>query len=107
VSGKRLTQVLEQSEHIHVQIKQSTEELSSVNIGLVHALANNDPLAGVKTALDKNEALMRQLLDSSEKLTAVNQALQIEIRDRSMVDHQLAAAVEQEEGPAVPPCMTS
>jgi diguanylate cyclase (GGDEF)-like protein len=28
----------------------------------------------------------------------VNQALQIEIRDRTMVDHQLAAAVEQEEG---------
>ena len=98
MSGKRLTEVLEQSEHIHVQIKQSTEELSSVSTGLEHALANNDPLAGVKTALDKNEALMRQLQDSSEKLTAVNQALQIEIRDRSMVDHQLAAAVEQEEG---------
>ena len=98
MSGKRLTEVLEQSEHIHVQIKQSTEELSSVSTGLEHALANNDPLAGVKTALDKNEALMRQLQDSSEKLTAVNQALQIEIKDRTMVDHQLAAAVEQEEG---------
>jgi diguanylate cyclase (GGDEF)-like protein len=98
VSGKRLTQVLEQSEHIHVQIKQSAEELSSVNTGLEHALANNDPLAGVKTALDKNEAVMRELQDASEKLTAVTQALQIEIRDRTMVDHQLAAAVEQEEG---------
>jgi diguanylate cyclase (GGDEF)-like protein len=41
---------------------------------------------------------MRQLQDASEKLRAVIQALQIEIRDRTMVDHQLAAAVEQEEG---------
>ena len=96
--GKRLTRVLEQSEHIHVQVKQSAEELSSVNTGLEHALANNDPLAGVKTALDKNEVVMRELQDASEKLTEVTQALQIEIRDRTMVDHQLAAAVEQEEG---------
>lgn len=28
----------------------------------------------------------------------MNQTLQIEIKDRTMVDHQLAAAVEQEEG---------
>jgi diguanylate cyclase (GGDEF)-like protein len=38
------------------------------------------------------------LQDASERLKAVNQALQIEIRDRTMVDHQFAAAVEQEKG---------
>jgi diguanylate cyclase (GGDEF)-like protein len=93
-----LTQVLGQSEDIHVLIKQSAEELSSVNTGIKHALANSDPLPGVKSALDKNEAVIRQLQDVSERLRAVNQALQIEIRDRTMVDHQLAAAVEQEKG---------
>jgi diguanylate cyclase len=81
-----------------VLIKQSAEELSSVNSGIEHALANSDPPRGVKSALEKNEAVMRQLQDASEKLMTVNQALQIEIRDRTMVDHQLAAAVEQEEG---------
>src|SRR6202142_525439 len=79
-------------------IEQSAEELSSVNAGIKHELANSDPLPGGKSALDKNEAVIRQLQGASEKLTAVNQALQIEIRDRTMVDHQLAAAVEQEEG---------
>jgi diguanylate cyclase (GGDEF)-like protein len=98
VSGKLLTQVLGQSEHVHELIDQSAEELSSVNTGIQHALANSDPLPGVKSAVGKNEAVVRQLQDSSKKLTAVNQALQIEIRDRRMVDHQLAAAVEQEEG---------
>jgi diguanylate cyclase (GGDEF)-like protein len=100
VSGKRLTQVLGQGEHIHVLLEQSTEELSSVNTGIKNALAlaNSDPRPGVKSALDKNEAVVRQLQDASKKLTAVNQALHIEIRDRTMVDHQLAAAVEQEEG---------
>jgi hypothetical protein len=80
-----LTQVLGQSEDIHVLIKQSAEELSSVNTGIKHALANSDPLPGVKSALDKNEAVIRQLQDVSERLRAVNQALQIEIRDRTMV----------------------
>lgn len=93
-----LAQVLGQTEHIHVLIKQSAEELSSVNIDIEQALANSDPLPGVKSAVDKNAAAIRQLQDASEKLMAVNQALQIEIRDRTMVDHQFAAAVEQEKG---------
>jgi diguanylate cyclase len=96
--GKFLTQVFGQSEHIHELIKQSIGELSSVNSDIKHELANSDPLSGVKRALAKNEAVTKQLQDMSEKLAAVNQALLIEIRDRTMVDHQLAAAVEQEEG---------
>src|SRR6202522_1144437 len=66
-------------------MEQTGEELSLVDTGLT-------------SALDKNEAITRKLQDASERLTAVNQALQVEIRDRTMVDHQLAAAVEQEEG---------
>jgi diguanylate cyclase (GGDEF)-like protein len=105
VSAKYLTEVLGQSEHIHALIRQSAEDLSSVNTDIEHALATK-PLqtathcgdGEVKSALDKNEAVIRQLQDVAEKLTAVNQALQIEIRDRTMVDHQLAAAEEQEEG---------
>jgi diguanylate cyclase (GGDEF)-like protein len=98
VPGKFLTQVLGQSLHIHELIKQSAEELSSVNAGIKHELVNADPLPGVRSALDKNEAVARKLQDAAEALTAVNEALQFEIRDRIMVDHQLAAAMEQEEG---------
>ena len=97
--GKFLTQVIGQSEHVHELIKQSTEELSSINADIAHELANIDPLrAGVRKALEKNEAVTKKLRDASERLAAVNQSLLIEIRDRTMVDHQLAAAVEQEEG---------
>jgi diguanylate cyclase len=95
--GKVLTQVLGQNEHVHELIDQSAEELSSANIDIKHALVDSDPLPEVESALDKNEAVIGQLHDASEKLTAVNQALQMEIRDRIMVHHQLAAAVEQEE----------
>jgi diguanylate cyclase (GGDEF)-like protein len=98
VPGTFLTQVLRQSEHIRELIKQSAEELSSANSAVKHEVANGDPLPEVNSALDKNEAVTRKLQDASEKLGAVNQALLIEIRDRTLVDHQLAAAIEQEEG---------
>jgi diguanylate cyclase len=98
VPGKFLTQALAQGDHIREQIKQSAEELSSANTGIEHALANSGPLPGLKSVLEKNVATTRKLQDASERLTALSQALQIEIRDRTMVDHQLAAAVEQQEG---------
>lgn len=96
--GNLLTQALGRSEHIHGLIKRSAEELSTINIGIEHALAKSDPLPGVNSALDKNEAVRKVLQEVSGALAAVNETLQLEIRDRTMVDHQLAAAVEQEEG---------
>ena len=91
-----LAQVLGQSEHICELIVQSAEQLSSVNTGIRHELA--DPISEVEIAFAQNESVIKNLQDASEGLTAMNQTLQIEIRDRTMVDHQLAAAVEQEEG---------
>ncbi len=79
MSGTFLTEVLAQSEHIHELIEQSAEALVSADIVIQAAVA-------------------RKLQDAAERLTAVNEALRVEIRDRTMVDHQLAAAVEQEEG---------
>jgi diguanylate cyclase (GGDEF)-like protein len=98
VPGKFLTQVLGQSEHIHELIRQSAEELAAANIAARHELADRDSLPAVKSALDNNEAVAGKLHDASARLAAVKQALLIEIRDRTMIDHQLAAALEQEEG---------
>jgi diguanylate cyclase len=85
-------------EHIQGLVKESAEELPSANAVITQELASGDLLPGVKSALDKNEAATKKVQDASERLSALNQALQVEIRDRTMVDHQLAAAVEQKEG---------
>jgi diguanylate cyclase (GGDEF)-like protein len=98
VPAKLLTQALEQCEHLNELIKQSGEELSSVNTGIEHELANVGSLPGVEIAHEQIEAVRRKVQDASEKLTALNRALTDEVRDRNMVDHQLAAAIEQEEG---------
>jgi diguanylate cyclase (GGDEF)-like protein len=90
--------VLGQSEHIHELIKQSAEELSSTGAGVMPEPANSGPLPSVNPALDTNEAVKKLLQEASKSLTAVNRTLQIEIRDRTLLDHQLAAAIEQQEG---------
>jgi diguanylate cyclase (GGDEF)-like protein len=98
VPSKLLTQVIEQNEHIRALIKQSAEELISANGELADELANSDPMPRVNLALEKNERVTRKLQDASERLTVMNQALQVQVRDRILVDHQLAAAVEQQQG---------
>jgi diguanylate cyclase len=98
VLGNLLTEVLARNEHIHGLIKRSAEELSSINTDIEKALADGGPLPEMNHALDKNEAVRKLLQDASGALTKVQKTLQAEIRDRTMVDHQLAAAVEQEEG---------
>jgi diguanylate cyclase (GGDEF)-like protein len=98
MSVELLADVSGQSEHIHVLITQSAEELRAVNTAIRHALASSDPPPGMESALERNEAVIRQLKNVSEKVIGVKQALQIEIRDRTIVNHQLAAAQEQEVG---------
>jgi diguanylate cyclase (GGDEF)-like protein len=90
--------MLGQSEHIQELIEQSAEELFSANSAIKQELANTEPLPGVKSAVDRNEGVAKKLQDASKSLRAVHEALQVEMRDRNLVDHQLAAAVEQEEG---------
>ena len=98
MSSEFLTQVLGQSEHVQELIKQSAEELSCLNTCVRHEPVNSDPLSKVEIVGDQNEAVTKKLQDAFEKLTAVNQALRIEVKNRIMVDYQLAAALEQEEG---------
>jgi diguanylate cyclase len=90
-----LTNVLGQSEHATELVKESAEELASVNSVLKEEIAHVDP--AVAAALEKSGEVEKKVEAASEKLTAVNRALEHEIRDRDIVDHELAAAREQEQ----------
>ncbi len=92
--AKSLTKVLGQSEQATSLVKESAEALSSVNADLKKQMVGR---AGVAVALEKNAAVEQKVEAATEQLTAVNEALEGEIRDRNMVDHELAAAREQEE----------
>jgi len=94
---KSLSQALGQSEHVKELLEGSARELASVNIALKQEIANRDPLPGVENALEKSEAVEKKVKEASAELTVVNRALAGEVRDRNMLDHQFAAATEQEE----------
>jgi len=98
VPGKFLAQVLGQSEQIYRLLKRSAEEISSSNNAIRHSFANCDSSSEIKKALKQIDAVAKRLQEATQRLSAVNQALQLEIRDRTTVDHQLAAAMEQAEG---------
>lgn len=93
-----LAQVIGRSEQVQELVEQSAEELSAAGSALKQGVLDGNPLAGVDRVLHEMATVTKTLHDASVSLGAVNQALQVEARHRTMVDHQLAAAVEQEEG---------
>jgi diguanylate cyclase (GGDEF)-like protein len=93
-----LTEMLSQSEHIRGLIQQSAAAVISASAGMQHIFVSSAPPPGVSQVLDYHAAATRQLHEAVERLTALNQVLQGEIRERFLIDHQLAAAFEQEEG---------
>lgn len=93
-----LAEMLTQSEDIQCLIQQSAAAVTAARAGMQHTFVNSEILPGVRQVLDHNTAATRRLRDAAERLTALNRVLQGEIRERALIDHQLAAAFEQEEG---------
>jgi diguanylate cyclase (GGDEF)-like protein len=97
VSIEFLTQMLSQSERIQALIEKSGAAVRAASAGMQQNIATLGPLPGLSQALDNQSAATQGLHETVAKLTALNQALQREIRERTLIDHQLAAAFEQEE----------
>lgn len=93
-----LSKVSAQSEHLEVLVKECARELSSINGALRQELSSSGQFAAVERALHESDAVARKMRGASEELSGVRQALEIEVRARIMIDHRLAAALEQEEG---------
>jgi len=93
-----LSNVLGQTHHIKALVDECVKELSSVNTAIKYALANSDPLPGVVKALEQSQAVQKKVHEAATGLSLVNWALSDEVRNRDMLDHQFAAAIEQEPG---------
>lgn len=93
-----LTEMLSESEHVQGLIQQSAAAVISASAGMQHTLVSSEPLPRVSQVLDHHAAATRHLHEAVERLTVLDQMLQGEIKERALIDHQLAAAFEQEEG---------
>ena len=92
-----LSKVLAQNEHAEGLVADAAEELSSVNAVLKDELAGKDPPPAVERVIEKSEAIETKVQEVRDKLSVVNRALEGEVRDRIVLDHQFAAVTEQGE----------
>ncbi len=91
-----LATVLQEARQVHQLVAQCSNELADVNAELKLNIDAREPATAVQRSLQKNEAVADKVAVVAEKIGVVETGLKGQIRDRRMVDHQFAAAVEQE-----------
>lgn len=91
-----LATVLEETRLVQQLLRECGDGLAEVNAGLKLDSDEAHATVSVQSALRKNEAVEEKVAVVTEKVEVVESALNGQIRDRRMVDHQFAAAVEQE-----------
>jgi len=90
-----LAKVLRQCEDVKVLVVESAEKVSAVNTAI--KVEARDQMPASETTLRAGEAIEVNMQKASERLSQIVRALQSEVRARHMLDHQFAAAVEQQE----------
>ena len=90
-----LAHVLHQSELAKGLVEECANDLSSVNGEIEQQLGTTRPLVGIASVLEKNKAIEDKVQEATGKMAVVNDELASEVRGRVMLEHQLAAAVEQ------------
>lgn len=90
-----LIKVLDQSEHAKDLVAEAAEELSSVNTDLKQQLTVGESQPAVENALEKSVAVEGKVQNASEKLEIVNLALKDEVKERHVLEDQLATVTEK------------
>jgi diguanylate cyclase len=92
-----LTELLEQSEHVEELVEECASELSMVNDALKQELAATATQPEISNALVQSEAVENKANVAAEKLALVNDALQDEVKERHLLEAELAEATKREE----------
>jgi diguanylate cyclase (GGDEF)-like protein len=93
---KSLTDVLKASELVRGMVKESADELASVNLVLNEEFSNLNQPPEVEIALEKSEAVEIKVQKASKKLSLVNQALEQEVEERHHIEQELAKVTAQQ-----------
>lgn len=92
-----LNRVIDQSVHIKGAIAQCAEELTSVNSTLTDELSGRHSELGLQGALTQSQSVKSKVQDCADDLTTVTLALQAEVLEREVLEHELLAAQGQEQ----------
>lgn len=96
-SPKTLNRLLDQNERVKDLVAGCAEDLTSVNTSLKSELADHDSAPGVKKALGQAEVVEEKVHEASAQLADVNLALKEEVRERGLLEAELAQVKDQGE----------
>lgn len=96
--AEALAQLLMDNEQVSDLLKQSADEMSLATTIVNQAFASSNLGLGVERALAKQISVAQGLRELSKTLSVSNHRLARAVRQGVMANHQLAAAVEQEQG---------
>lgn len=95
--AESLTQVLMDSEHVRGMVKESADELASVNTVLNEELARHHALPEVTRALEQSGAIENKVQEASQKLSQVNASLEHEVQKRQILEQELTQMTAQQQ----------
>ncbi|MBT3068779.1 GGDEF domain-containing protein [Rhodoferax sp. U11-2br] len=95
--AQSLPQVLKDNELVRGMVKESADELASVNLVLNEELSDDSRLPEVDMALEKSEAVEVKVQEASEKLSRVNRGLEKEVQERHNLEQELSKVIEQQQ----------
>lgn len=88
---RELTRVISKSEEIKGAVEDCADELALINSALKDELALQ-PQSGLEEAIAQNEAVESKVKACADDLSIVTGALQAELKERVVLEHELAAA---------------
>lgn len=91
-----LAKALGQNELAKDLVDECASDLSEVNAGVKDGLHSPDVRPALETVLEKSEVVEEKVRSVSAQLSATNDALSVQVRDRELLECRLAASIEQE-----------
>ena len=95
-SAKSLNRLLAQTQDVSSRMQLCAEELSSANFAIRRELVDIASPA-IEIALQTCDDVQLRVQDACDRLDVVNNELEGQLRERVLLEHRFAAAVEQEE----------
>ncbi|HET9112384.1 MAG TPA: GGDEF domain-containing protein [Burkholderiales bacterium] len=92
-----LVSVIDKSERIKEVVETCAEDLTTVNTVLKNELGSQQNQPKMKNALLQSEDVANKVQECAGELETMNEALEHEVKEREILEHQLAAVKKQEE----------
>lgn len=95
LASSSIGKTIKKGERVTALVAEAADGLSAVNDDLKQEVAGGGASPAIESALAKGEAVEFKVQDAADELVSVNAALNEELKERHLLESQLAAVTEQ------------